>query len=64
MLRGRAAARKRGETAEADAIDVDLLVDVIAGTVVQRLLVSAEPVDETWVRAFTTFVLGGLAAAT
>lgn len=60
VLEGRARARARGETAAADAIDVDLVFDVIAGTVVNRMLVSAEPASEEWVGRFVAFVTAGL----
>jgi AcrR family transcriptional regulator len=65
VLEGRARARARGELPpESDPEDaartVDLIFDVVAGAVVHRTLVSAEPADEEWVRRFTTVLLGGL----
>jgi AcrR family transcriptional regulator len=69
VLLGRERAQARGElppdTAdpEQDEQLVDMIFDVIAGAVVHRTLVSAEPVDEEWARRFTTMILHGLAAA-
>ncbi|MFB7912925.1 TetR/AcrR family transcriptional regulator [Streptomyces sp. NPDC056061] len=68
VLQGRRRAQERGELpAEQDeavaAATADLIFDVIAGAVVHRVLVSAEPVDENWARRFTGLLLGGLAAA-
>ncbi|MEU1151108.1 TetR/AcrR family transcriptional regulator [Streptomyces sp. NPDC005863] len=68
VLAGRKRAEERGELpAEPDAVSAgrtaDLIFDVIAGAVVHRALVSAEPVDEEWARRFTLLLLGGLAAA-
>ncbi|MEU5577253.1 TetR/AcrR family transcriptional regulator [Streptomyces huasconensis] len=68
VLAGRERAQQRGELpAEPDpsaaARTADLIFDVIAGAVVHRALVSAEPVDEEWARRFTLLLLGGLAAA-
>ncbi|MDX3246847.1 MULTISPECIES: TetR/AcrR family transcriptional regulator [unclassified Streptomyces] len=65
VLEGRARARARGELPpesdpEEAARTVDLIFDVVAGAVVHRTLVSAEPADEEWVRRFTTVLLGGL----
>ena len=69
VLQGRERAQARGELpgdsedpAE-DARLVDLIFDVIAGAVVHRTLVSAEPVDAEWAGRFTTLILSGLAAA-
>ncbi|GGX84987.1 TetR/AcrR family transcriptional regulator [Streptomyces anandii] len=68
VLEGRARAEARGELpppagpAEA-ARSADLIFDVVAGAVVHRTLVSAEPADEEWVRGFTRVLLGGLGAA-
>ncbi|WP_436773214.1 TetR/AcrR family transcriptional regulator [Yinghuangia sp. YIM S09857] len=61
VVEGRARARARGEADVADAIDVDLVFDVIAGTVVHHMLVSAEPAAEEWVGRFVAFVTAGLA---
>ncbi|MGW0531465.1 TetR/AcrR family transcriptional regulator [Streptomyces sp. NPDC003032] len=68
VLAGRERAQERGELpAEPDSAaagrTADLIFDVIAGAVVHRALVSAEPVDEEWARRFTLLLLGGLAAA-
>jgi len=67
VLEGRARAHARGELPlEADpaaaASTADLIFDVVAGAVVHRTLVSAEPVDEEWVDRFTALLLGGLAS--
>ncbi|MCK8677513.1 MULTISPECIES: TetR/AcrR family transcriptional regulator [Streptomyces] len=66
VLEGRRRAQTRGElpagAGPATGTD-DLIFDVIAGAVVHRALVSAEPVDAQWVRRFTALLLGGLAAA-
>ncbi|MFF2063976.1 TetR/AcrR family transcriptional regulator [Streptomyces sp. NPDC058200] len=66
VLLGRERARARGELPrEPDgataARTTDLVFDVIAGAVVHRALVSAEPVDQEWARSFTALLLGGLA---
>ncbi|WP_447040070.1 TetR/AcrR family transcriptional regulator [Streptomyces sp. DSM 118878] len=68
VLAGRKRAQERGELpAEPDdaaaARTADLIFDVIAGAVVHRALVSAEPVDEEWARRFTLLLLSGLATA-
>ncbi|KMS80147.1 TetR family transcriptional regulator [Streptomyces leeuwenhoekii] len=62
---GRARAQRRGELpAERDARQaarvVDLIFDMVAGAVVHRTLVSAEPADEDWARGFTRVLLCGL----
>ncbi|MFF8287726.1 TetR/AcrR family transcriptional regulator [Streptomyces sp. NPDC016309] len=66
VLAGRERAQARGELpaspASAAGTD-DLIFDVIAGAVVHRALVSAEPVDAEWVQRFTALLLGGLGAA-
>jgi AcrR family transcriptional regulator len=69
VLEGRARAQQRGELPtesdpEAAARTADLIFDVIAGAVVHRALVSAEPVDPEWTQAFTTLLLNGLTAST
>ncbi|MGD9482264.1 TetR/AcrR family transcriptional regulator [Streptomyces sp. TRM70308] len=63
---GRARAQARGELPP-DGLDaaesarvVDLTFDVIAGAVLHRSLVSAEPVDPAWAARFTTLLLRGL----
>ncbi|MGW1225483.1 TetR/AcrR family transcriptional regulator [Streptomyces sp. NPDC001515] len=68
VLQGRRRAQERGELPrERDeataALTADLIFDVIAGAVVHRVLVSAEPVDEDWARRFTLLLLAGLGAA-
>lgn len=60
VVEGRARAYERGEIGTDDAIDVDLVFDVIAGTVVHHMLVSAEPAAEEWVGRFVAFVTAGL----
>ncbi|MEU9357730.1 TetR/AcrR family transcriptional regulator [Streptomyces sp. NPDC051840] len=69
VLEGRERATGRGELpAEPDpavaARTADLIFDVIAGAVVHRALVSAEPVDADWARRFTVLLLSGLGSAT
>ncbi|MBT2428784.1 TetR family transcriptional regulator [Streptomyces sp. CB00316] len=68
VLLGRERAQARGELryeddASAAARNADLIFDVIAGAVVHRTLVSAEPVDDAWAGGFTTLLLLGLAGA-
>ncbi|MFJ8887101.1 TetR/AcrR family transcriptional regulator [Streptomyces sp. NPDC102402] len=68
VLQGRDRAEGRGELpVEQDpavaARTVDLIFDVIAGAVVHRALVSAEPVDADWAQRFTLLLLSGLGAA-
>ncbi|MEV0279152.1 TetR/AcrR family transcriptional regulator [Streptomyces sp. NPDC050610] len=68
VLLGRERAQARGELPyEEDpataARNADLIFDVIAGAVVHRALVSAEPVDTDWARAFTALLVAGLRAA-
>jgi AcrR family transcriptional regulator len=68
VLEGRARARRRGELPpepdpEEAARTVDLIFDMVAGTVVHRTLVSAEPADEEWVRSFTRVLLLGLSGS-
>lgn len=65
VLEGRSRAQARGELPpESDPVEaartVDLIFDVVAGAVVHRTLVSAEPADEEWVRSFTRLLLLGL----
>ncbi|MQS34610.1 TetR/AcrR family transcriptional regulator [Streptomyces katsurahamanus] len=67
VLEGRARAQARGELPYEDdpaaaARNADLIFDVIAGAVVHRTLVSAEPVDAGWARGFTVLLLSGLAS--
>lgn len=66
VLLGRERAQARGELPYEDdpaqaARNADLIFDVIAGAVVHRALVSAEPVDTDWARSFTLLLVGGLA---
>ncbi|MBH1933740.1 TetR/AcrR family transcriptional regulator [Streptomyces sp. AV19] len=68
VLLGRSRAQARGElpaeeSAGAAARTADLIFDVIAGAVVHRTLVSAEPVDGEWARGFTALLIGGLSGA-
>lgn len=51
------------EDEEAASATADLIFDVIAGAVVHRALVSAEPIDADWARRFTALLLAGLEAA-
>ncbi|MFC9129641.1 TetR/AcrR family transcriptional regulator [Streptomyces sp. NPDC057099] len=66
VLEGRSRAQARGELPpepdpESAARTADLIFDMVAGAVVHRTLVSAEPADEEWVRSFTRILLQGLA---
>ncbi|WP_369273469.1 TetR/AcrR family transcriptional regulator [Streptomyces sp. R11] len=69
VLQGRYRAQERGELPpetddpEEAARTVDLIFDVVAGAVVHRTLVSAEPADEEWVHGFTRVLLLGLTGA-
>jgi AcrR family transcriptional regulator len=64
VVRGRERAQARGEHDAAEAArTADLIFDVVAGAVVHRTLVSAEPADEEWVRGFTQLLLLGLGEA-
>jgi AcrR family transcriptional regulator len=65
---GKSRAQRRGELPpdldpEAADRSFDLIFDVVAGSVVHRSLVSAEPVDERWARDFTALLLAGLGSA-
>ncbi|WP_181788689.1 TetR/AcrR family transcriptional regulator [Streptomyces phytophilus] len=69
VRQGRERAQTRGELpAEPDAAaaerNADMVFDVIAGAVLHRLLVSAEPVTAAWAAAFATLLTRGLAALT
>ncbi|GAA4087476.1 TetR/AcrR family transcriptional regulator [Streptomyces shaanxiensis] len=69
VLEGRSRAQARGELPEEpdpseSARTVDLIFDMIAGAVVHRALVSAEPVDTEWARSFAGLLLHGLTAST
>ncbi|WAU84799.1 TetR/AcrR family transcriptional regulator [Streptomyces sp. Qhu-G9] len=68
VLEGRSRAQARGELPQepdpsAAARTADLVFDMVAGAVVHRTLVSAEPVDPAWVHDFTRVLLLGLAGA-
>jgi len=68
VLEGRARAQLRGELPpepdpEESARIVDLIFDIVAGTVVHRTLVSGKPADGQWVSDFTRILLLGLAGA-
>ncbi|MGX4689756.1 TetR/AcrR family transcriptional regulator [Streptomyces sp. JNUCC 63] len=68
VLEGRARAQARGElppepAPEEAARTADLIFDMVAGAVVHRTLVSAEPADEDWVRNFTRVLLLGLTSS-
>jgi len=68
VLQGRQRAQERGELPveedeEAASATADLIFDVIAGAVVHRALVSAEPIDADWARRFTALLLAGLETA-
>lgn len=67
VVAGRLRAEERGELPpppdpEAAARDTDLIFDVVAGAVVHRTLVSAEPVDADWAHRLAQLVLTGLTA--
>ncbi|MGF0170101.1 TetR/AcrR family transcriptional regulator [Streptomyces sp. Marseille-Q5077] len=68
VMQGRSRAQERGELPpetdpEEAARTADLIFDVVAGAVVHRTLVSAEPADEEWVHGFTRVLLLGLTGA-
>ncbi|MBV1939502.1 TetR/AcrR family transcriptional regulator [Streptomyces sp. BV286] len=68
VVEGRSRAQARGELPQepdpsAAARTADLVFDMVAGAVVHRTLVSAEPVDPAWVHDFTRVLLLGLAGA-
>jgi AcrR family transcriptional regulator len=69
VLLGRCRAQDRGEIPPdpADAADAahdtDLIFDVIAGSVVHRVMVSAAPVDEDWADRFALLLVVGLGGA-
>ncbi|MFE9682999.1 TetR/AcrR family transcriptional regulator [Streptomyces sp. NPDC002701] len=69
VLEGRARAQVRGELppepdASAAARSADLIFDIVAGAVVHRTLISAEPVDQPWAHDFTRILLLGLTGTT
>ncbi|MGC0337756.1 TetR/AcrR family transcriptional regulator [Streptomyces sp. SLBN-8D4] len=68
VLEGRCRAQSRGELPpETDPLEsartVDLIFDIVAGSVVHRCLVSSEPADAAWVRSLTRVLLLGLRGA-
>ncbi|MFD5374471.1 TetR/AcrR family transcriptional regulator [Streptomyces griseoincarnatus] len=68
VIAGRARAQERGELppetdAERSARAVDLIFDMVAGSVVHRTLVSNQPADPEWVHGLTRVLLSGLAAS-
>jgi AcrR family transcriptional regulator len=68
VFQGRCRAQERGELPPDDggadaARTTDLIFDLVAGSVVHRLLVSDEPVDAAWARVLATVLIDGLAAA-
>ncbi|MGW3554730.1 TetR/AcrR family transcriptional regulator [Streptomyces griseoincarnatus] len=68
VIAGRARAQERGELppesdAERSARAVDLIFDMVAGSVVHRTLVSNQPADAEWVHGLTRVLLWGLAAS-
>jgi len=68
VLAGRSRAQRRGELPPESAPGetarkIDLIFDMVAGAVVHRTLVSAEPADEEWARDFTRVLLLGLTGA-
>lgn len=66
VLLGRGRAQQRGEIppdggdAELTRRDADLIFDVIAGTVVHRVMVSAGPVDAEWADRLALLLVAGL----
>ncbi|MFE4669585.1 TetR/AcrR family transcriptional regulator [Streptomyces sp. NPDC056716] len=69
VLQGRERGEARGElTPQTDpeeaARTADLIFDLVAGAVVHRSLVSAQPADARWVRSLTRVLLVGLPGAT
>ncbi|AVZ75361.1 TetR family transcriptional regulator [Streptomyces lunaelactis] len=65
VVQGRERAQARGELPYeedpgAAARNTDLIFDVVAGAVVHRALVSAEPVDDEWARRFTLLLVSGI----
>lgn len=69
VLLGRERAQARGELPRetdpaAAARTADMIFDVIAGAVMHRTLVSADPVDAPWARDFAEVLLCGFPAGT
>ena len=68
VLEGRTRAQTRGElppepNPEEASRTVDLIFDMVAGAVIHRTLVTAEPADEEWAHGFTRVLLLGLTGA-
>ncbi|MFC4030827.1 TetR/AcrR family transcriptional regulator [Streptomyces polygonati] len=67
VLTGRERAQRRGELppddGPADSARDDLILDVIAGSVVHRVMVSSEPVDDEWALRLARLLVLGLAGA-
>ncbi|MFJ5996161.1 TetR/AcrR family transcriptional regulator [Streptomyces sp. NPDC092370] len=68
VVEGRTRAQARGELLpETDPSEsaraVDLIFDMIAGAVVHRALVSAEPVDTDWAQSLARLLVNGLTAS-
>jgi AcrR family transcriptional regulator len=67
VLTGRERAQRRGELppddGAADPARDDLIFDVIAGSVVHRVMVSSEPVDDEWALRLARLLVVGLAGA-
>lgn len=57
---GAVRAERRGEQ-NAKMSDPDLLFDIIAGTIVHRMLIAGEPVDEEYLQRFLDVLLPGTA---
>jgi AcrR family transcriptional regulator len=55
-------ARRRGDIPR--HADIELILDVLTGTVYSQLRASAEPLDERWVRGVVRLVLTGVGATT
>jgi AcrR family transcriptional regulator len=65
VLLGRQRAQQRGELPPdgvADPARDDLIFDVIAGSVVHRVMVSSGPVDREWARQLARLLVDGLGA--
>lgn len=68
VLEGRTRAQTRGElppepNPEEASRTVDLIFDMVAGAVIHRTLVTAQPADEDWAHGFTRVLLLGLTEA-
>jgi AcrR family transcriptional regulator len=64
VLLGRERAQERGELPPDDGTAYpgrdDMIFDVVAGSVVHRVLVSSEPVDEEWADRLALLLVGGI----